>query len=214
MDFDEAVDRLRAALQGPLPGERAQARLAPQPRRDWPRGFDTARIRRAAGLLLMFPVARRSHLVLTVRADALRHGGQISLPGGVVEPGETIEQAALREAQEEVGLAVDQVELLGSLTPIDIPVSGFRLHPVVAATHERPALTPADSEVARILELSVAELLDPVHVTHRSLERDGQILDVPVLRAGGAEIWGATAMVLAEFLTALGWEGPIPGRPV
>ena len=67
-----------------------------------------------------------------MRADALRHGGQVSLPGGVVDPGETFEQAALREAHEEVALPLDEVRVLGALTPLDIPVSGFRLHPIVA----------------------------------------------------------------------------------
>ena len=132
--FDKVVERLAHGLSGPLPGAAAQAVLAPEPRRQWPDGFDPARIRHAAGLLLVFPIHRRAHLVLTVRADTLgRHGGQISLPGGVVDPGETIEQAALREAHEEVALPSADPRILGSLTPIDIPVSGFRLHPVVAA---------------------------------------------------------------------------------
>jgi 8-oxo-dGTP pyrophosphatase MutT (NUDIX family) len=210
MDYDSAVEKVRAALERPLPGEAAQARLAPRPRRDWPPGYDRALARRAAGLLLLFPVASRSHLLLTVRSDVVRHGGQVSLPGGVVEPGETIEQAALREAHEEVGLAVGQVQLIGPLTPIDIPVSGFRLHPVLATTGTRPALTPADLEVARILEVPVEDLMDPRRLAHKTLERDGQMLDVPMLRVGGAEIWGATAMVLAELLTILGWSGPPP----
>ena len=108
----------------------------------------------------MFPIDRHAHVVLTVRADRVRHGGQVSLPGGVVEPGETFEQAALREAHEEVALAAEGVEFVGPLTPLDIPVSGFRLHPIVAAAAERPALDPADGEVARILEVDVDALFD------------------------------------------------------
>ena len=95
------------------------------------------------------------------RRHACRHGGQVSLPGGVVEPGETFEQAALREAHEEVALPLDGVRVLGALTPLDIPVSGFRLHPIVAVTNARPTLTPADGEVAHILEIGVDDLLDP-----------------------------------------------------
>ena len=75
---------------------------------------------------------------MTVRADTLgRHGGQVSLPGGVVDAGETFEQAALREAHEEVGLRAERVRVLGALTPLDIPVSGFRLHPIVGVSRRR-----------------------------------------------------------------------------
>src|SRR5262245_36833808 len=152
MTFSDVVDRLTHALNGPLPGPAAHAKLAPIPRREWPPGFNPARIRRAAGLLLIFPVAHRARLVLTVRTDHVRHGGQVSLPGGVIEPGETVEQAALREAHEEVALDTSGVRLLGTLTPVDIPVSGFRLTPVVASIDHRPRLVPADGEVARVLE--------------------------------------------------------------
>src|SRR5262249_18351571 len=155
------VGELEAAFMRALPGEAAQDALAPIPRREWPAGFDPARVRNAAGLLLLYPIDDRAHLVLTVRADTLnRHGGQVSLPGGGVDPGERLEQAALREAHEEVALPLDGVRVLGELTPIDIPVSGFRLHPVVAVRPARPPLHPADGEVARILEPAVTEFLD------------------------------------------------------
>ena len=208
MTFDAVVARLETALREPLPGERAQQLLTPAPRRDWPPGWNPARIRHAAGLLLIVAVDARAHVVLTVRSDTVRHGGQVSLPGGVVEPGETFEQAALREAHEEVALTRDAVRVLGPLTPVDIPVSGFRLHPVVAAAAERPPLRPADGEVARILEVDLDALADPARVVIRSLTREGETFAVPTIAVAGADIWGATAMVLAEFLTLIGWEGP------
>src|SRR6185295_4968317 len=101
------------------------------------------------------------------------HGGQVSLPGGVVEPGETLEEAALREAHEEVALGLAPVRVLGALTPLDITVSGFRLHPIVAVTGTAPRLTPADAEVASILEVAVDELLDPANFARLKRERAG-----------------------------------------
>jgi len=141
--FDAVVERLSDRLTGPLPGAAAHAILAPQPRRQWPEGFNRAGIRDAAGLLLVFSIAGRPHIVLTLRAGTLgRHRGQVSLPGGVVEPGETYEQAALREAHEEVELPIADARVIGLLTPLDIPISGFRLYPVIASHATRPISFP------------------------------------------------------------------------
>jgi 8-oxo-dGTP pyrophosphatase MutT (NUDIX family) len=215
--FADVLARLEAKLQCELPGAAADDGLAPVPRREWAPGFYPARVRYAAGLLLVFPKRNEetlpsprflpdcdhAHIILTVRADALRHGGQVSLPGGVVDPGETFEQAALREAHEEVALPLGEVRVLGALTPLDIPVSGFRLHPIVAVHPTRPSLTPSDDEVARILEISLDELCNPEHFVTAQRERDGVRFSVPAFRVAGVEIWGATAMVLAEFLALL-----------
>jgi 8-oxo-dGTP pyrophosphatase MutT (NUDIX family) len=207
MRFEAVIDRLQAGLRQPLPGVHAHALMAPLPRREWPAGFDPRRVRQAAGLLLVFPVGDDAHIVLTVRADTLgRHGGQVSLPGGVAEAGETFEQAALREAHEEIALAASHVCVLGALTPIDIPVSGFRLHPIAGAAAARPSFAPADGEVARILEVGVAELWNPSHLSSLTIARDGREIVAPSFHLDGVHIWGATAMVLAEFLTLLGWR--------
>jgi 8-oxo-dGTP pyrophosphatase MutT (NUDIX family) len=206
MHFDEVIARLTDRLRTPLPGAAAHALLAPRPRRQWPEGFDPAQIRDAAGLLVVFPANHQATIVLTLRSGGLgRHGGQVSLPGGVVEPGETFEQAALREAHEEVGLPIAATRILGRLTAIDIPVSGFRLHPVVASVPFRPDLRAADGEVASILDVPVETLCDGgcLSTSHRIWE--GRHFQVPAFQAAGHEIWGATAMVLAEFLSLLGW---------
>jgi 8-oxo-dGTP pyrophosphatase MutT (NUDIX family) len=213
LTFADTLNRLESALTSALPGPAAHALMAPRPRRNWPPGFSIERIRHAAGLLLLFPIDDRPHLVLTVRAETLdRHSGQVSLPGGVVEPGETYEETALREAHEEVGLSTAGVRRLGVLSPIDITVSGFRLHPVVATTATRPVLQPSDGEVARIVEPPLAHLMDPGRIAWRTMTRVTGPLEFPVFLAEGVEIWGATAMVLAELLTMLGWPGPLSER--
>jgi 8-oxo-dGTP pyrophosphatase MutT (NUDIX family) len=180
--------------------------MAPQPRREWPVGFNPAHIRHAAGLLAAFPIDGQAHVVLTVRSDAVRHGGQVSLPGGVAEAGETYEDAALREAEEEVSLAPGRVRIVGALTPLDIPVSGFRLHPIVGTLEERPTLSPADAEVARILEVPVEQLFDPGRRSSIVIRRGDREIVAPAFRIDDVHVWGATAMVLAEFLTVIGWD--------
>jgi 8-oxo-dGTP pyrophosphatase MutT (NUDIX family) len=204
--FSALIADLSSALARPLPAAAAHVLMAPAPRRAWPAG---GRVRHAAGLLFLFPRSDRAHVVLTVRAETLgRHSGQVSLPGGVIEPGEAFEQAALREAHEEISLPAADIQILGALSPIDIPVSGFRLHPVVGAGDRAPALVPADGEVARILEVPVDVLMDRGSVIMTEREREGTRITVPAFRVGDDEIWGATAMVLAEFLVVLGWTGP------
>lgn len=205
MTYSELRAQLTTALASPLPGVAAQARMAPRPRGDWPAGYSPEQLRHAAGLLLLFPVGPEPHLILTVRSSQVRHAGQVSLPGGVIEPGENAEDAALREAREEIACPSERVQVLGRLTPVDIPVSGFRLHPVVATIDERPHLTPSDEEVARILELPINTLLAPVTRTEQPMQRGTLQLDVPVFRIDDVVIWGATAMVLAELLTLVGW---------
>jgi len=128
----------------------------------------------------------------------------------VIEPGEAYEHAALREAHEEIAVAASEVRILGALTPIDIPVSGFRLHPIVGVSDARPAFAPADGEVARILDVALDDLMAPGAVISTSRERDGRPVVAPAFRVAGVEIWGATAMVLAEFLVVLGWTGAAP----
>lgn len=210
--------QVRAALGGSLPGIQAHTALAPQPRRGWRAGYVPDASRRAAGLLLLYPNVEQTFLVLTVRAGALaQHAGQVSLPGGAIEPTETVEQAALREAGEEIGLDATQVRILGALTPLYIPVSDFVLCPVAGVCDTRPVLRAAAKEVDRILEVPFDELLGGTRLRRGVRWRDGRAYDVPYFELCGERVWGATAMVLSELLWLLGrpqnpWAAETPGR--
>jgi len=133
--------------------------MAPEPRLGWdPLKFPDGAYDGAA-LLLVYPHDDTLHIALTVRGSGLRnHTGQVSLPGGRVDQGETFEVAALREATEEIGVDPNAVEVLGRLTPLHIPVSGFLLHPIVGYTSMRPAFQRAEWEVARIIAAPVNRL--------------------------------------------------------
>jgi 8-oxo-dGTP pyrophosphatase MutT (NUDIX family) len=155
-------------------------------------------------LLLLYPVDGRPRVLLTLRDGNLpHHPGQVSLPGGAANPGESLAQAALREAREETGVEPSLVRLIGRLSPLHIPVSGFALHPFVGVCDARPDFRPDAGEVERILEPALAELADPACLAIERRHWQGSDFEVPILRVEGERVWGATAMILAEFLTLL-----------
>jgi 8-oxo-dGTP pyrophosphatase MutT (NUDIX family) len=145
---------LRERLAGTLPGLDAQLRFMPTPpRTGWKPGEFPSDARIAAGLLLLYPGAQGPSIPLTVRASGLkRHAGQISLPGGATDPGETLAQAALREAHEEIGVDPAHVRILGELTPVHVLVSGFTLHPIVGITDDRPSFNLDANEVEALIK--------------------------------------------------------------
>lgn len=198
--------RIRAALQAPLPGGGAHVSLAPRPRRGWRPGHVPDEAQPAAGLVLLYLRGEVPHLLLTVRSGALpRHGGQVSLPGGRVEPAESIPAAALREAAEEVGVEPDRVRLLGRLSPLYVFVSDFALHPVVGVAAAHPPFRPRSTEVGRVLEVPLAELLGERGRPRRGVIcRRETLVRAPYFEACGERVWGATAMILSELLTMLG----------
>ena len=193
---------LRVKLAETLPGVEAQMRFAPvAPRSGWRPGHYPEDARMAAALLLIYPGERGPSIPLTVRASGLaRHAGQISLPGGAADPGETLAQTALREAQEEIGSDPTAILVLGELTPVWVLVSGFTLHPIVGVTHERPAFVPAEGEVAEILEVSLDDLRDASRIRQGTRIREGVAVEYPYFDLLGHQVWGATAMILGEFI--------------
>ncbi len=208
--LSDLESHLRSALAEPLPGADAQRRMAPMPRPGWQPNRSPLQARDAACLLLLFPIEGRAHLLLTVRSSSLpSHAGQVSLPGGAVEAGESIEQTALRETQEETGVDPALVRILGRLTPLHIPVSGFVLHPVLGVADAQPSYRLAHSEVERLVEARLESLLDPDCVRHQTGTWDGASRDVPYFALDGLVVWGATAMVLAEFI-AVASRSPAP----
>lgn len=203
MPLREIETALRARLAGTLPGVEAQLRFAPNPvRMGWVPGHFPADARAAAALLLLYPSDDRGVAVpLTIRASSLaRHAGQISLPGGAADEGETLAQTALREASEEIGVDPATVRVLGELTPVHVIVSGFTLHPIVGVTDRRPVFQAAPGEVDEILEVSLDDLRDASRIRVGTRIREGVAVEYPYFDLLGHQVWGATAMVLGEFI--------------
>ncbi len=195
---------LRRRLAAPLPGLDAQMRMSPRPRLGAESGIDVDSLRPAAALLLIYPHEDAWHMPLTLRGSSLRHHtGQVSLPGGRLDAGESVEQAALREAHEEIGVTPVDVDVLGRLTPLPVYVSGHLLHPVVGFAARRPDFNLHSHEVERLIEVPIAVLREPDRVLWeertRILPPQG-VMNVPYFDVLDARVWGATAMVLSEFV--------------
>jgi 8-oxo-dGTP pyrophosphatase MutT (NUDIX family) len=211
LEFAPTLERLRKALESPLPGAEAHLRLSVGRRPGWVPGEVPDEAKPAGVLILLYPRDGEAYLPLTVRTHAVEtHRGQVSLPGGALDPGEEPEAGALREAEEEVGVPADRVGVLGKLSPLYVPVSGFAIQPVVGSMEARPEFRPAPAEVAEVVEVPLARLAALGSVRREWVtRRDARRQLIAFFPVSGQRVWGATAMILAELLHVLGarpWE--------
>ncbi len=165
------------------------------------RRFPDIKYRPAAVLILFYPdLSGNVHTVLIERNwyDGV-HSGQIAFPGGKAEPHDkNLQQTALRETEEELGVPAKNMEIICPLNRVKIPVSGFEVTPFLAYTEKRPSFVPDPAEVRNILEVPVDYLLQtPWQVEERLFEE--KFYTVYFLPLKNYKIWGATAMVIAEL---------------
>jgi ADP-ribose pyrophosphatase YjhB (NUDIX family) len=219
---DMLVDRLRP----PLPGRASQVRFAPELGFGRHFAVPPASARRAAVVALLYsfetePLTIENRvkspldcwrIPLIVRPDHLEHhAGQIALPGGMIEAGESSADAALRELHEELGVPRDGIELLGELSPIYVFASDNFVSPWVAMISRAPTFILNADEVAAVIELPVAVLVEKNAVGSEIREQRGVRFRAPYYRCGRHRIWGATATILAELaalLDRLGMTNP------
>jgi 8-oxo-dGTP pyrophosphatase MutT (NUDIX family) len=198
------IERLRDALHRPLPGLPAQMLMAPDSRPGTELSLDPSLdCRHAAVLALLYPCAGGDGLclVLTRRTESVdSHRGQISFPGGSMDPGEIPVETALREANEELGVDPTGVEMLGELSRLYIQPSDFCVYPVVAYTAERPSFVANSEEVAEVIEVPVSHLLALTAHCEEIWQIRGAPTRVPFYVVGHHKVWGATAMMLSELL--------------
>lgn len=164
---------------------------------------------REAAVLMLFCAGSGAgpEVLLTERSAGLKkHPGQIAFPGGAREEFDVdAVAAALRESQEEVGLDVDRLTVLGTLPAAPVPVSGFMVSPVLAAVGDPGVLTPQTGEVERVLRVRAAELVAPETRCSSALRRHGVTLKAPAFLLGDTLVWGFTGILLDRVLDRLGW---------
>jgi 8-oxo-dGTP pyrophosphatase MutT (NUDIX family) len=204
--IDNYIQNLKKRLSQPLPGEKGQARMANFKRqielaqRPMPDNHKVACV-----MILLFLKEEAWHLVLIQRTKNPKdkHSGQISFPGGRHETtdGELV-NVALRETTEEIGIAAENIEILGRLTDLYIPVSNFRVFPFVGLLKKDATFTPQLGEVEQILTFPIAHFHNLANQKTIDMEvYNGMVLkEVPYFDLDGKVLWGATAMIISEFL--------------
>jgi 8-oxo-dGTP pyrophosphatase MutT (NUDIX family) len=164
--------------------------------------------RSAAVLILLYPHQGQIVLPLTLRPPHLpQHAGQICLPGGLVEPGETSQQAALRELDEEVGVR-EGLQIIGRLSELYVFVSGFRVTPWVAVREDQPTMIPNPDEVSQVIEVPLAALADRTCHERMLVEFGRMRFYAPCFAWRDFRIWGATSMILGELIGVIEQASP------
>jgi 8-oxo-dGTP pyrophosphatase MutT (NUDIX family) len=201
------LDDVRRALAAPRPGRTAQERMSPRPRPGDVFPMPEAAPGKQAGvLLLLYHHAGELYFFLTRRTERVgTHKGQISLPGGRQDNGETLQETALREAREELDLDPARIEILGApLTPLYIPVSDYWVTAFVGYyCCEEPTPNASTAEVLQVLPTRLADVLDETIVVEEEWEIRGLQVLVPYFKLHEYQVWGATAMILGEFVALL-----------
>lgn len=201
---DQIPELLRTRLEKPLPGPAAGSRFEARSGRAKHYSEPPADARAAAVLVLLYPREDGWHLPLTLRPSHLPdHAGQVSLPGGAIEPQETGREAAIREFHEELGSPGLSIDLLGRLSPLFVAASNFHVEPWVGVTEDRPNWFPNPAEVDELLEVPLSHLLDPANFGSHQRRDHGRSYTAPHFLWQTHRIWGATCMLLGELVAVV-----------
>lgn len=193
--------QLVANLGDSLPGPAGQQKFAPELAYGRHAGPPSYGARQAAVLVLLYQQQGGWFVPTIVRTQAMReHAGQIALPGGSIDLGETPEQTALREFEEELGASRKGIDVIGPLTPLFVFNSNFYVRPFLAICPTRPNFQPSPGEVAELIEIPLRALLAPENHSSHLIHRRGVTFCAPHIQIGQHRVWGATCMILAEMM--------------
>lgn len=196
---------LKQRLNQSLPGSQAQNKMRPRPSKDVGLAFEPHlpaddNFRNSSVLAPIITWKKELEIILTLRTSGIKHGGQLSFPGGGKEGNETIEETALRESREEIGLREDNVLVAGSLTPLFVNHSNNMVTPIVGFIKTEQEFTPNPNEVAEIFTVSFSELLESKNHIREEWDMRNTKYSVPFFDIHHVPLWGATAMMMSELL--------------
>jgi 8-oxo-dGTP pyrophosphatase MutT (NUDIX family) len=201
-EFHSFIHELTERIKLPLPGKDAQLKMASAIRnKQLNFSYDISTATRSSVLILLYPFAERLYTVFILRPtyDGV-HSGQVSFPGGKCEKNDvSLINTALREAEEEVNIKSEKVQVLGTLSELYIPPSNYIVLPVLGFIENRPAFSPEPAEVAEIIETDICFLFDDQKLKSKTLHINGFKIEAPYFDVNGHVIWGATAMILSEL---------------
>jgi 8-oxo-dGTP pyrophosphatase MutT (NUDIX family) len=197
---DSLILEIEKRMGKVLPGQQAQAMMAPSLRPGGRTGYDGSNPQLSGVMILLIPEDGILTTVFIHRTIWGPHGGQISLPGGKMEASDPdLIFTALRETSEEIGIETSSVKVLGSLTPLYVPHSNYLIHPVVGTMATVPEFNPDAHEVESVIRIALNELFDPENRKVMTIHRPGMDITAPYYDANGHRVWGATAMIMSEF---------------
>jgi len=206
MDYVKIIDALKNYIRSSsLPGFSCQLQMAPEDRFTTDYDPHPPDARSASVLILLHENSGKIRIPLIVRADnGASHSGQIALPGGAYQSPELFPvETALREANEEINLSRELVEIIGCITPLYIPVSNYTVTPVIACSSSEIILKPDDNEVREICWIQLADLLRKPASGFFLSQSAGKHIKAPYFSTKAGRVWGATAMILIELVEIL-----------
>lgn len=201
MTLPNLPDQLRRKLENPAAFSDTHRELAPQYAYGRHRGPAPRFAHQASVIIAMIPQSNNEWSIpLTLRpAQMADHGGQVSLPGGRAESGESVWRTACREFGEELGCSTEYMQALGELTSVYVYASRHRVTPIIGVCSLRPTFKPNPDEVAELIMLPVSQLIADDAISIGTLQRGTSHFDAPGFRIGEHFVWGATAMILGDF---------------
>lgn len=203
----DLIAGLENELQKPLPGKSGQIKMAPIPVNNTRFNFKHIENAKLGGvMILLYPENGSVYFPLMERNKYPGvHSGQISLPGGKMETEDSdLIETAMRETNEEIGVPKAQMTVLGSLSELYIEASNFRVLPTVGYVDSKPTFVEDSREVVKLFQVDIQELINPnIRFTKQMKVSKNLELDIPYFDIQGQMVWGATAMMLSEFMTIL-----------